>query len=226
MIYKLDDNIIAFPDPHQGEPDGLFAVGGDLSVDRLKLAYSNGIFPWYDFKKDKWIVWYCPMTRFVIAPNEVHISHSMRTMINKNIYTFTINTAFEQVINNCSKVNGRIEQDGAWLGPDIISAFTQLHKLGLAHSFEVWRNKTTLVGGLYGVLTSKCFIGDSMFSLEPSGSKLALIALCKKMFELNVTMIDCQLETPHLKSMGGRSISYDTYMKIMRGEINFVPIEN
>ena len=225
MIFALDDNIIAFPNPKLGEPDGALAIGGDLSTDRLMLAYSHGIFPWYDFKVDKRIIWYCPMQRFVIVPQELHISHSLRTQINKDIYTFSFDRAFADVINHCATVNGRITQEGAWLGPDLINAFIHLHKINIAHSVEVWRNGQTLVGGLYGVLLQHCFVGDSMFSLEPSGSKLALVGLCHQMINMHVAMIDCQLETPHLKSMGGRHISYDTYMSIIRGEIDHVPVE-
>ena len=223
MIYALDDNIIAFPDPKLGEPDGVLAVGGDLSVERLMLAYANGIFPWYDFKKDKRIIWYCPMERFIIVPWELHISHSLRTLMNKGIYSFTMDKAFDEVIHHCATVNGRCDMQGAWLGPDIINAFTKLYHEKIAHSIEVWRNEDTLVGGLYGVLTKHCFIGDSMFSLEPSGSKLAMVGLCQNMMLLNVYMIDCQLETPHLKSMGGRSISYDMYMNMMEGRIKRIP---
>ncbi len=221
MVFDVD-NIDGFPDPRLGEPDGLFAVGGDLSLDRLKLAYCYGIFPWYDFKINERIMWYCPMTRFVIDPAELHVSHSLRNLLNKGVYTSTIDRAFDDVIHACSTVNGRYEQEGAWLGPDIIKVFKQLNKERIAHSIEVWRDNK-LVGGLYGVWTRHCFIGDSMFSYEPSGSKLALYALCKYMRYCNVPMIDCQLETPHLKSMGGRKISYDTYMDIMQGKLSYVP---
>lgn len=222
MIYQLNPNTIDFPDPREGEEDGLFAVGGDLSVDRLLLAYSNGIFPWYAFRKEDnafrddndepWIQWWCPMQRFVIFPEEIHISHSMRTLFNKQKYTFSFNRAFREVMENCG--NLRINERGAWLGPHIIEAYTALHELNFATSVEVWEGDK-LVGGLYGVTVGSCFIGESMFSLVPSGSKLALIFLASWMRENGFTMIDCQLETPHLRSMGGRFISYDEYMKIL-----------
>ena len=223
MIYQLNPNKIDFPDPREGEEDGLFAVGGDLSVDRLLLAYSNGIFPWYAFRKEDnafrddndepWIQWWCPMKRFVIFPEEIHVSHSMRTLFNKDKYTFSFNRAFREVMENCG--NLRIDEAGAWLGPHIIEAYTKLHELGFATSVEVWEGEK-LVGGLYGVTIGDCFIGESMFSLVPSGSKLALIFLAFWMQENGFKMIDCQLETPHLRSMGGRYIDYEEYLKILR----------
>lgn len=210
MIYRLSDRI-AFPDPRRGEPDGLFAVGGDLSIDRLLLAYSNGIFPWYSFR-DEEIMWWCPMQRFVIFPDEIHVSHSMRTLINKNKYRLSINEDFEGVIENCSSM--RINEEGAWLGEDMKRAYTDLFHQGFAASVEVWDGER-LVGGLYGVNIGRAFFGESMFSLVPSASKLALIYLARLFSKNGGLIIDCQLETPHLKSMGGRFISYDEYMEIL-----------
>ena len=211
MIYQLD-NELWFPDPTLADEDGCLAVGGDLSVDRLLLAYQHGIFPWYSFRDNDQPVWYCPHQRFVIFPEEIHISHSMRTLIRKNKYEVTINKDFEAVIHECSRL--RIEEDGAWLGQDIIAAYTELHRQGFAASVEVWE-EGRLVGGLYGVNIGKAFFGESMFSLVPSGSKLALIFLATMFQQLGGTLIDCQLETAHLKSMGGRYISYEEYMRII-----------
>lgn len=211
MIFQLDDELW-FPDPHLADEDGCLAVGGDLSVDRLLLAYQYGIFPWYSFRDNEEPVWYCPHERFVIFPNEIHISHSMRTLLNKKKYTFTLNEDFEGVIHNCSQL--RYEEEGAWLGEDIIRAYTELHRQGFAASVEVWEGKK-LVGGLYGVNIGSAFFGESMFSLVPSGSKLALIHLAKTMQELDGTVIDCQLKTAHLESMGGRYISYEEYLKLI-----------
>ncbi|MBR1933693.1 MAG: leucyl/phenylalanyl-tRNA--protein transferase [Prevotella sp.] len=211
MIYQLD-NELWFPDPTLADEDGCLAVGGDLSVDRLLLAYQHGIFPWYSFRDNDQPVWYCPHQRFVIFPDEIHISHSMRTLIRKNKYEVTINKDFEAVIHECSRL--RIEEDGAWLGQDIIAAYTELHRQGFAASVEVWE-EGRLVGGLYGVNIGKAFFGESMFSLVPSGSKLALIFLATMFQQLGGTLIDCQLETAHLKSMGGRYISYEEYMRII-----------
>lgn len=213
MVFELNEELI-FPEPHLGEPDGLLAVGGDLSVDRLLLAYSHGIFPWYAFRQPD-ILWYCPMQRFVIFPDEIHISHSMRTLIRKNHYRMSINENFPEVIRQCSINGGRDEMEGAWLGADMIEAYTELHRQGFAASIEVWEDEH-LVGGLYGVNIGRAFFGESMFSLVPSGSKLALIHLADFMREHNGTIIDCQFETPHLRSMGGRFISYEEYMNHLK----------
>lgn len=211
MVFQLTDKL-TFPDPHYGDPDGLLAVGGDLSIDRLLLAYSNGIFPWYAFR-DGVIQWWCPLDRFVIFPDEIHVSHSMRTLINKGTYRVTFNQAFSEVIHHCGKL--RMEQEGAWLGNEMMEAYTRLHEQGFAANVEVWE-KGQLAGGLYGIALGCCFFGESMFSLVPSASKLALIHLANFFRENGGTMIDCQFETPHLASMGGRHISYEEYMEYVQ----------
>ena len=215
MIFQLDDNELWFPDPHLGEEDGLIAVGGDLSVDRLLLAYSNGFFPWYSFQYQEEPLWYCPLQRFVIFPNEIHISHSMQQLIRKRQYEVTINRDFDGVIHGCAEAQNRNQEDGAWLGPDIIKAYTELHRQGFAASVEVWDEDQQLVGGLYGVNIGTAFFGESMFSLVPSASKLALIFLSRLMDTYGGKLIDCQFETPHLRSMGGRFISYEEYMNLL-----------
>ena len=197
MVFQLDDELW-FPDPHFGEEDGLVAVGGDLSVDRLLLAYSNGFFPWYAFQMQSEPHWYCPLDRYVIFPNEIHISHSMRQLLRQNKYKVTVNQDFEGVIHGCSTAQERDEEAGAWLGPDIIKAYTELHSRG------------------YAVTLGKAFFGESMFSLVPNASKLALIHLAKTMVATGGHFIDCQFETPHFKSMGGRHITYEQYMKLIR----------
>lgn len=214
MIYRIGKELI-FPRPVNVEPDGLLCVGGDLSVDRLLLAYSNGIFPWYSFRHNREILWYCPQDRFVIFPDEIHVSHSMRTLMNSGKYEVSIGEDFDAVIRNCSQL--RIHEAGAWLGDEMIRAYTELHRQGFAQSVEVWESDR-LVGGLYGVTIGRCFFGESMFSLAPSASKLALIHLARLMQEHGGLMIDCQFETPHLKSMGGRFIAYKEYMKILQKE--------
>lgn len=211
MVFQLTDEI-AFPDPRYGDPDGLLAVGGDLSVDRLILAYSNGIFPWYTFQEGM-IQWWCPLKRFVIFPNEIHISHSMRTLINKEMYDISINQAFREVICACGEL--RIDMEGAWLGQEMMDAYTCLHEQGFAASVEIWEGER-LIGGLYGTTLGRCFFGESMFSLVPNASKLALICLAQFFQERGGVMIDCQFETPHLKSMGGRYISYEEYMEYLQ----------
>lgn len=213
-VYLLDDNLW-FPNPHEGEEDGLIAVGGDLSVNRLLLAYSYGIFPWYSFRFSDEPHWYCPLDRFVIFPNDIHVSHSMRQLIRQQKYHTTINQAFPAVIRGCASADGRNLESGAWLGSDMIKAYTKLHHLGYAMSVEVWEQQGKLVGGLYGIAIRNAFFGESMFSLVPNASKLALIHLAQTMASHNGILIDCQFETPHLRSMGGKHISYDEYMQLL-----------
>ena len=229
-VWQLDDELW-FPNPQWGEDDGLVAIGGDLSVERLLLAYNNGFFPWYAFNFASEPHWYCPLDRFVIFPREIHISHSMKQLLRQHKYEVTINQDFEGVINGCSTAQERDEQCGAWLGPDIINAYTELHRLGYAASVEVWEPEPSgnpaasrqdgpttrrLVGGLYGVTLCNAFFGESMFSLVPSASKLALIHLAKTMEAVGGRFIDCQFETPHFVSMGGRHITYKQYMEILK----------
>lgn len=210
-VWQLDEELW-FPNPHWGEEDGLVAIGGDLSPERLVLAYSNGFFPWYAYQMEREPHWYCPLDRYVIFPSEIHISHSMRQLLKQQKYEVTVNQDFDGVIRGCSMAQGRNEESGAWLGPDIIEAFSRLHRLGYAASVEVWNNQR-LVGGLYGVTLRNAFFGESMFSLVPNASKLALIHLAKAMEQIGGRFIDCQFETPLFKSMGGRHITYDEYMK-------------
>ena len=213
MVWHLDEKLW-FPNPHWGEDDGLVAIGGDLSVDRLLLAYSNGFFPWYAFNMEKEPHWYCPLDRYVIFPSDIHISHSMRQLLRQHKYEVTVNRDFDGVIQGCSTAQGRNEMQGAWLGPDIIEAFTRLHRLGYAASVEVWEG-ARLVGGLYGVTLRNAFFGESMFSLVPNASKTALIHLAKALQTIGGRFIDCQFETPLFESMGGTHIPYDKYMELL-----------
>ena len=224
MVYQLDEDIW-FPDPRNGEDDGCIAIGGDLSVDRLLLAYTNGIFPWYAYKREAYskeslghldkvpIQWYCPMDRFVFFPDKIHISHSMRNLMNKNLYSLTIDKDFEGVINSCAEVHGGDTFD--WLGPDMVEAYTEMYRQGYAHSLEVWDSGNNLVGGLYGLLLGKVFYGESMFCRKPNTSKLAFIKMCEFLHTIGVKMIDSQVENPHTKSLGGVHITYDEYMDIV-----------
>lgn len=199
--------------------EGPLCSGGDLDPRRLLLAYSFGIFPWFDFTEPT-PSWWAPLSRFVLFPNEIHISHSMRTLLNKKKYRITFNEAFPEVIEACRTVNGRSEdKNGAWLGEDIVKAFTELWRQGYVKSVEVWDIETgKLSGGLYGVWLNGCFMGESMFSYIPSGSKIALIGLCGWMMENGGKVIDLQIETEHLKSMGGRHISYMDYLGLLNPE--------
>lgn len=210
MIFRLDKRLL-FPQPELAEPDGLLAVGGDLSVKRLLLAYQNGIFPWYS--DDTPILWYSPHERFVLYPAELKISKSMRQVLSSGKFNITINQCFDRVIAACSSAP-REGQDGTWITDDMRSAYIQLHKAGYAHSIEVWQ-QDDLVGGLYGVQIGSVFCGESMFSLVSNASKVALIHLCQSgLYKL----IDCQVHTQHLESMGAKLITRGEYLDILKSE--------
>ena len=219
MIFDLT-HTDEFPDPRYGNASGFYAVGGDISPERLAKAYPMGIFPYYAYKMER-ICWWAPHERFVIFPSEIHVSHSMRNMINKGKYHCTINEAFDGVLGGCACIDGRIDEDNAWLGPELMDVWMQLHDMGHAKSVEVWEGDE-LVGGLYGFVSGGCFLGDSMFSVVPGASKLALIHLARHMEKQGGIFIDCQLETPHLKSMGARYISYE---KFLEGTLSETKIE-
>ena len=220
MIFDLS-RTTEFPDPRFGHSSGLYAVGGDLSPERLIKAYPRGIFPWYAFRDDQ-IQWWAPHRRFVIFADEIHISHSMRNLMNKKTLTCSINEDFEGVINGCGMVDGRMMEENAWLGPELTETWIELNRRGYAKSVEVWDEDEYLVGGLYGFVSGGCFIGDSMFSLVPSASKLALIHLARHMKAHGGIFIDCQLRTEHLESMGARYIPYDEYLQ---ATLNSRPLE-
>lgn len=216
MIQQLtiDDELnFTFPDPRLGNPSGMFAVGGDLRVPRVIAALKIGAFPWFAFRYEK-PMWCCPMERFVIFPNEIHVSHSMRNVFNRGIFTVTFDQDFESMISLCAVADNRIDHPDAWLGERVITTYCHLHRRGIAHSVEVWDNATDrLVGGLYGERVGRCFMGESMCSLVPNASKAALITLARKMAaEPYPTIIDTQIETPHLASLGARYIPYDDYL--------------
>lgn len=211
MIFRLDDRLL-FPDPELAEPDGLLAVGGDLSTERLLLAYQNGIFPWYS--DDTPILWYSPHERFVLFPAELKVSKSMRQLLHPDKFKITTDTYFEKVITTCSSIK-RNEQDGTWITAEMKAAYIKLHNEGFAHSIEVWL-QNNLVGGLYGVKMGTVFCGESMFSLVSNASKIALIHLCNSgLYQL----IDCQVHTNHLSSMGARLISRKEYKDVLRNSV-------
>ena len=200
MFFQLLDDDISFPNPRLADEDGLLAIGGDLSVERLLLAYSNGIFPW--FSEADPILWYAPHQRCVIFPHKINVSKSTQKIIDKNRFKVTINQAFSQVVRKCAETI-RPGQD----------AYFNLHQKGYASSIEVWRN-SVLVGGLYGVKINRVFCGESMFSEMSNASKIALIALSKMDFDL----IDCQLPNDHLINMGAEMISYDQYIGFLQAK--------
>jgi leucyl/phenylalanyl-tRNA--protein transferase len=208
MVFELNSKKLEFPHPSYAEEDGLLAVGGDLSADRLLLAYCNGIFPW--FSDDSPILWYAPDPRFVIYPSKIKISKSMAGILRKKTFSFSIDQGFSEVIQRCATIN-RKEQAGTWITQDMIDAYRKLAELGYAHSVEVWQDGS-LVGGLYGVLINGVFCGESMFSKVPNASKAALIFLAQ---EIDLRLIDCQFHTAHLESMGGEYLSLTDYLAIL-----------
>ena len=214
-IFILNKEIV-FPDVSFANEEGLLAFGGDLSSERLLLAYKSGIFPW--FNEDELICWWSPNPRFVLFPSELKISKSMRTVLNNGIFKFTINKAFDKVIRNCKTVN-RKDQPGSWISNQMIEAYTNLHRLGFAVSAEAWENGE-LVGGLYGVLIGKVFFGESMFSLKSNASKFCFIKYIMFLQTENIELIDCQVYTDHLKTLGAKMIERKRFIKLLSQLIN------
>lgn len=210
-VYGLDDKEIYFPDPILAEEDGLLAIGGDLSLDRLLLAYSHGIFPWYN--EGDPIMWWCPKERFIIRPAEIHVSKSMKKFFRKHDVTIEFNRDFKDTMHRCR--TKREFAEGTWITDAMEEAYYNLHKHNFALSVEAFVDGQ-LAGGLYGVCLGACFFGESMFSDMENGSKIALILLAEVLEEQGFLMIDCQFHTPHLESMGGVHISYDEYRQLLK----------
>ncbi len=201
-----------FPHPELADERGILAIGGDLSIDRLITAYSFGIFPWYS--QDDPIIWWCPEPRFVLYPDKLKVSKSMRPYFNQKKYHVSFDTFFPHVVKACQKIR-RDGQEGTWITNDMFEAYCALHERGYAHSVEVWKGDK-LAGGLYGVSLGKMFFGESMFSLAPNASKFALISLTRRLIERGFTLIDCQQETDHLRSMGAENISRKNFLNLLR----------
>lgn len=200
-----------FPNPEDAY-EGVVAIGGDLSPHRLLNAYKNGIFPW--FSEDEPIIWWCPDPRFVLFPKDLIISKSMKKLFEKKTFEITTNHCFAQVIHACAQQK-RPEQDGTWITQEMTDAYLQLHKLGYAHSVEVWQDKQ-LVGGLYGVIIGKAFFGESMFFKVSNASKYGFIWLVKQLQEQGFHFIDCQIETNHLKSLGASHIPRKEFLQLVK----------
>lgn len=200
-----------FPPVDTADEDGILAIGGDLSADRLLLAYRSGIFPWYN--DDQPIIWWSPDPRFVLFPNKIKVSKSMEAVIKNNQFKFTINKAFTQVIQHCKNID-RKEQDGTWITSEVEKAYTALHLKGFAHSAEAWLNDE-IVGGLYGVRIGNIFFGESMFSKMSNASKFAFIQLVKYLQQEGVVLIDCQVYTAHLESLGAGMIDRKDFMQLI-----------
>ncbi|MBD1423406.1 leucyl/phenylalanyl-tRNA--protein transferase [Sphingobacterium chuzhouense] len=212
MPYSLDGRLI-FPHPSLADDDGLLAIGGDLSSERLLLAYQHGIFPW--FSDETPILWYAPHERFVLDPKELKITRSMQQFIRNSLFRTAHNTAFMEVIDRCATTK-RKDQQGTWITADMQEAYIRLHELGYAHSVETYNENGVLVGGLYGIQIGAVFCGESMFSHASNASKLALINLCQT---FNFELIDCQIYSEHLASLGAKFISGTAYYQLLQKQI-------
>ncbi len=211
-VFELHPHRIEFPDPKYTDDSGILAVGGDLQAERLLLAYDMGLFPW--FNENEPPLWWCPDPRMVLYPNELRISKSMRSVLRKNLFRVTADQNFEEVIRNCGAVP-RPGQDGTWITEDIVNGYLELHRMGFAHSIEVWSNNT-LTGGLYGVSLGKIFFGESMFSLAPNASKVGFIKLVEALKVNDFHLVDCQVHTAHLESLGAEEISRASFLPQLR----------
>ena len=211
-VYQLIPDIPLFPPTEEAEDDGLLAVGGDLTKERLLAAYSKGIFPWYEAGQP--ILWWSPDPRLVLIPAELKISRSLRKVLRKQQFEIRFDSAFQQVIKACAEV--RTEQgEGTWIIPEMQQAYTELYQEGFAHSVESWQDGK-LVGGLYGISLGQCFFGESMFSTKSDSSKVALVALADFSKNVGIKMIDCQMTTAHLLSLGAREIKREVFLKNLK----------
>jgi len=211
-IFRLPRDAAVFPDPCHAEPDGLLAVGGDLSPRRLLAAYREGIFPW--FGDESPILWWSPDPRLVLVPGELHVPRSLQRTLRRGVYRVTADTAFPDVIRACS-AKERPDQEGTWITLDMIEAYEELHRLGYAHSFEAWEGDA-LAGGLYGVSLGQAFFGESMFSERPDASKVAFVKAVRWLADRDIRLIDCQVRTEHLLRFGAREIPRDAFLAELR----------
>jgi len=210
-LFFLTQDLV-FPEVENANSEGLLAVGGDLSPERLLLAYQSGIFPW--FNEDSLILWWSPNPRMVLFPERVKIAKSMRKVLKSNLFRLTKNNCFEEVIRKCAATK-RPGQQGTWLTNEMIKAYTRLHQMGHAHSYEVWENDN-LVGGLYGIDLGHIFCGESMFSTVSNASKFAFIHLAQELKEKKYRLIDCQIYTAHLQSLGAEEMKRSTFIKELK----------
>ena len=213
-LFILDDRLY-FPPVAHANSDGLLAMGGDLSPERLLKAYKSGIFPW--FNDDSLILWWSPDPRMVLFPEKIKVSKSMRQVLKRNLFRLTVNTCFEKVMLACAKVD-RKGQEGTWITNDMLEAYKKLHEMGFAKSYEVWQGDE-LVGGLYGIDLGHVFCGESMFSVVSNASKYAFIQLAKQLEEQDYLMIDCQIYTEHLESLGAEVISREDFIAYLERKI-------
>jgi len=210
-MYVLSKEIF-FPPVEDASLEGIVAVGGDLSVARLNLAYKSGIFPW--FNEDEPILWWSPPERMVVVPSIYKVSKSIRNLLNQNKFKVTFNQNFRDVILGCKQID-RPGQDGTWLSDDFVESYTKLHVMGIAKSVEVWQDDE-LVGGLYGIDLGHVFCGESMFSKVPNASKIAFVSLINYLKENNYKLLDCQVHNDHLEKLGAFEVSRDVFMRVLK----------
>lgn len=215
MVFRLEENSIYFPDPTLAEPDGLLAIGGDLRAERLILAYSNGIFPWYE--EGQPYMWWCPHERFIIRPGNIHVSHSLAKYMKKHDVSAVYDRDFQDTMHRCRMK--RENAEGTWITDDMEKAYAELNRRGNAMAVESVVDGV-IAGGLYGVLIGNNFFGESMYSDHENGSKLALVLLARRLKAQGFNMIDCQFHTDFLESMGGEYISYTEYMELISDNKN------
>jgi len=206
-LYKLGKDYL-FPDPSQAEPEGLLALGGDLEPQRILIAYSMGIFPWYSDGQP--ILWWSPDPRLILIPNHIHLTKSLKRVLKSDRYTVSLDRDFPAVIRSCSTIDRR-GQEGTWITAEMMKAYQRLHEAGFAHSVETYSG-SDLVGGLYGLSLGGAFFGESMFSLKPDASKTALAALARILVHLDFDFIDCQVPTAHLKRLGAIEIEREDFL--------------
>lgn len=207
-VYALTDEL-RFPHPSQAADGGLLAVGGDLRPERLILAYSHGIFPWYS--EGRPILWWCPSPRLVLEPSKLHVPRSLRKTMRREPYRITLDQAFEDVIDACARMP-RPDQDGTWITRDLRAAFVRLHHLGIAHSVEAWEGDA-LVGGLYGLSLGTAFFGESMFARRRDASKVAFVTLVRQLERWGFDLVDCQVVTDHLVRFGAVELELDDFLE-------------
>jgi leucyl/phenylalanyl-tRNA---protein transferase len=210
--YWLSDYELSFPHPSLAEEDGLLALGGDLSPERLMLAYRNGIFPW--FEENGVYAWYAPDPRCVLLPAELKVHKSMKSTFNQHKFEYSFDTCFDEVMASCAEISRKNQDGHSWISDKYIAAYTKMHEYGVAHSVEVWESGK-LVGGLYGLGIGKIFCGESMFASAPNASKAGFITLVKALHAAKFTLIDCQQETEHLKSLGAKTIARSDFMNLL-----------
>ncbi len=213
-VYLLSDEIV-FPPPHLAEKDGLLAVGGDLSLKRLLLAYRMGIFPWYSDGDP--ILWWSSDPRLVLFPEQLNLSKSLKKLLHKKMFRITMDKAFREVITACARIR-QDQGESTWIGPDMIEAYCRLHEAGFAHSVESWQNGN-LCGGLYGVSLGGSFFGESMFARISNASKVALVFLVHHLKQCSFDMIDCQVSTEHMASMGASEVSLHQFLLRLEASI-------